>query len=80
MGKVLRCPHCVSKDCKEKTITFDKMEDTLVGFGEQVVKYLFTGKYDYRETVYNASQVGVYNITSRKKTYRCKQCGFVWEN
>ena len=80
MAKVLRCPRCGGKDCKEKVITLDKIGDTLLGLGEQTVKYLFTGKYDHMETLENISQVNDYKYKTTKRTYRCKRCLYEWKS
>lgn len=80
MGTI-RCPHCGSKDCKERVITFDKVAVYLSNFGEQVVKSLFTGrKMDYQQALNGVILDREWNkATNKKKSYRCKTCGYTWE-
>jgi len=81
MGK-LRCPHCGSKDCKERVITFDKVAAYLTNFGEQAAKSFFTGgKMDYQKAYDGAMQDRAWdNAINKKRAYRCKTCGYTWES
>lgn len=78
MEKMLKCPNCGSKDCKEKIITLEKIGDALLDLGAQGIKYLITGKYNHMEILENVSQINL--NTNKKKTYRCKKCWHEWKS
>lgn len=78
MGK-LRCPHCGSKDCKERIITFDKIATVLENFGKQAIKRIFNGKMDYTAAIHDTSQDLILDNMSNNKSYRCKNCGYIWD-
>lgn len=78
MGKI-KCPHCGSNDCKVREITLSTIADVGVEFGVQAIKSIFTGKMDYQRALDNASQRTNPN-NSKKRSYRCKTCGYTWDN
>ena len=81
MGKP-RCPHCGSKDCKERFFTFDKMFVYLNNFGEEAIRSLFSGgKMDYQKALNGTIQDREWNkATNKEKSYRCKTRGYIWES
>lgn len=81
MGNI-RCPHCGSKDCKERVITPGKIADMALSFGVEAVKSLFTGKMNYQEAVnsYNQDAAFKSGLKNKKRSFRCKACGHTWES
>ena len=75
--RILKCPHCGSKDCKEREITLDRIAGIAFDFGVQAVKSIFTGKMDYQRALNNSSQ-RAYSSNTSKRTYHCKTCGYTW--
>lgn len=52
----LKCPHCGSKDCKEREITLDKIADVAVEYGIEAIKSVFSGgRMNYQRATNNAS-------------------------
>lgn len=81
MGKVLRCPHCGSTDIKERVITMDDFIDGAIRAVELGAKRIFTGKWEWQETLNDISLDRASNpYKNTKKSYRCKSCGNTWDS
>lgn len=81
MGKVLRCPRCGSKNVKERVITMDDLIDGAIQAVELGVKRIFTGRWEWQQTLNDINLDRASNIyKNTKKSYRCKSCGNTWES
>ena len=82
MGK-LKCPHCGSKDCKEREITFEKIADVAVEFCIEALKSVFSGgRMNYQRAANNASSNLAFKsgLKNKKRSDRCRTCGYTWDS
>ena len=79
----LKCPHCGSKDCKEREITLDKIADVAVEYGIEAIKSVFSGgRMNYQRAANNASTNLAFKsgLKNKKRSYRCRTCGYTWDS
>lgn len=81
----IRCPHCGSKDCKERVVTLEKIADVAVEFGTEAIRSFFSGGgMNYQRVANSVSENAAFNSglnkNNKKTPYRCRACGYTWES
>lgn len=74
----LKCPKCGSSDCKERSITFEKVMYDVLDIGGAILVGIFKGR-----STSESMTMGNLNRISRGQgnthEYRCRHCGYEWK-
>lgn len=74
----IKCPKCGSYDCKEKTITFEKVLDGIFDFGGAILRGMIKGG-----STSESIQIGGLRHQAKggynNHCYKCRNCGHEWK-